>query len=72
MNFKAIMDAFLKALGYFKEWYIFQRLRRSPKMEKFLFYLFGFGILIVFFAIVIYFYSDMGYFERVKEFWDRH
>ena len=72
MNFKAVMDAFLKGLGYFKDWYIFQRLHRSPKVEKILANLFGIGIVIAFFAIVIYLYSEMGYFELMTDFWSRH
>lgn len=72
MNFKSVMDAFIKGLGFFKDWYIFQRLHRSPKMEKILFNLFGFGIVIAFFAIVIYFYSEMGYFELMSDFWNSH
>lgn len=55
----AVMEAFLKGMGYFKDWFVFQRLRRSPRAEKFLFYLFCIVALIVFFGIVIYYYIEM-------------
>ena len=58
-GFMAAMEAFLKGLGYFKDWYVFQRLRRSPKTEKFLFNLFGIVALIAFFGIVIYYYIEI-------------
>ncbi len=58
-NFMAAMESFLKGMGYFKDWYVFQRLRRHPKVEMVLFSVVVILLMIAFFGICFYYMKDI-------------